>query len=53
MAMQAALRRLARRASKSPLAFGVPFMGMVVLGAYGLSFLTQVKYDYIDAKYRT
>ncbi|KAH9246638.1 hypothetical protein BASA81_015799 [Batrachochytrium salamandrivorans] len=27
-------------------------MGMIVAASYGFSYLTQVKYDYIDAKYR-
>ncbi|KAJ1327083.1 hypothetical protein BSLG_010430 [Batrachochytrium salamandrivorans] len=41
-----------RVARKSPIAMGAPFMGMIVAASYGFSYLTQVKYDYIDAKYR-
>lgn len=35
---------------ESPFAAAVPFMGMMVLASYGMSFITQTKYDIIDSK---
>ncbi|KAK5664981.1 hypothetical protein BDV3_001950 [Batrachochytrium dendrobatidis] len=46
-------KRVQRFAKKSPIAAGIPFMGMIVAASYGFSYITQVKYDYIDAKYTT
>ncbi|KAF7303093.1 hypothetical protein MKEN_01272800 [Mycena kentingensis (nom. inval.)] len=42
--------RLNLMVRRNPLIFGIPFVLLMVGASYGLSFFTQTKYDYQDAR---